>query len=197
MKRKKDSRVFALTSSLKRIGRSVGRKNTSSIARQAVLDDRICQKVLVYLGKKLSKEMKAMCSLKANSILRRRDVMSLQGFHLEALIKEMKGVAPNTLSLLRSCLASRKPSKAKNVSSKGPTKSRIVDCDSVVGVCCAILLRGRSQQMNLLQKIVSLILYSGHASKKVCLYRIPCILFAKRDHSRSDLKSLQTLIWCN
>ena len=135
----------------------MSRKNRSSIARQAVVDDRICQKVVVYLGKKLSKEMKAMCSLKSKSILRRRDVMSLQGFQLEALTKEMECVAPNTLSLLRSCLASRKPSKAKNVKSK-------------VGVCSAILLRGRSQRMNLLQKIVSLMLYSGHASKKVCLY---------------------------
>lgn len=168
MKRKKDARVFPLTSSLKRLGRSVGLRSRKSIARQAVMDDGICQKVVRYLGPKISKEMKAMCSIKTNSILRSRDPLSLEQFQLQTIVNEMQHVAPKTLSLLRSCLASRKPSKATNVKSKGRTKSRVFECDNVVAVCCAILLRGRSQRMNLLQRIVSLILYSGHSSKRVC-----------------------------
>ncbi len=81
------------------------------------------RRVLVHLGKVVSKEMKSMCSF-----------IKVQ-FSFE---------------------------KYSDI-----TKSRMFDVDRVVGVCCALLLRGKSQRMNLSQKIVSLILYSGDASKKV------------------------------
>ncbi len=163
----RNSKVLPLPASLKRLGRSVGRRNRKSIARQAVMDDRICNKLLHYLGRKLAKEMKCMCSMKTNSVLRAKDPTSLQKFNFKALIEEMRSVAPKTLSLLRSCIANRKRSRATNVKTKGRTKSRVFDCDNVVGVCCALLLRGRSQRMNLLQRLVSCVLYSGHSSKKV------------------------------
>ena len=90
-------------------------------------------------------------------------------------ITEMESHAPITLSLLRSCLTGRQPSKASNQRRKGGTKSQIIEPDRVVGICSAILLRGRSQQMNLLQHIVSTILYCGHASKQdVVILRALC-----------------------
>ena len=51
----------------------------------------------------------------------------------------------------------------------GARKTRSVNADLVVAVCCAILLRGRSQRMNLLQRIVSIVLYCGHSSKRVSI----------------------------
>ena len=39
--------------------------------------------------------------------------------------------------------------------------------EAVVGVCAAIMLRNQNVHMNLLQRIVSLILHNGHASKQV------------------------------
>ena len=51
----------------------------------------------------------------------------------------------------------------ENVSKHKKLKSRIVD---IVSVCCA-LLRGRTQRMNLLQRIISIVLYCGHTSKRV------------------------------
>ena len=50
------------------------------------------------------------------------------------------------------------------------------DEDLVVGVYCAILLRGRSQRMSLLQHVISLILYCGHASKQVCYNNVATII---------------------
>ncbi len=112
-----------------------------------------------------------MCSMKTNTVLQAKNPMSLQKFNLKALIEEMQSVAPKTSSLLRSCLASRKRSKETNAKTKGRTKTRVFDCDNVVGVCCALLLRGRSLRMNLLQRLVSCVLYSGHSSKGVlCTY---------------------------
>ena len=37
----------------------------------------------------------------------------------------------------------------------------------VIGTCVAILLKHRNPKASLLQKIVSLVLYAGHASKQV------------------------------
>ncbi len=42
---------------------------------------------------------------------------------------------------------------------------------AVLGVCASILLRHKNQQMNVLQRVVSLILHRGHAGKQVMLTR--------------------------
>ncbi len=114
--------------------------------------------VVKFLGQKITKEMKKICANSSNSILRSRH---FQQFQLSSVILEMKEHAPNTLSLLRSCLAGCRNSKATNMSRKGRTKSRVIEPDRVVAISCAILLRGRSQRMNLLQHIVSIILFCG------------------------------------
>lgn len=165
--RRATSSLLPLTSSLKRLGRSVGRRNRRSIARQAISDSRIRERIVDLLGKRMANEMKAMCSMKTDSILRKRNQGILHKLNVQAVVSEMEKHAPHTLAILRSCLAGCRRSKAKNERRKDRTKTRIVDVDRVVAVACAILLRGRSQRMNLLQRIVSLILYCGHASKRV------------------------------
>ena len=131
-----------------------------SIARQVMKDKRIRLKIVEIMGTDAGKEMKKLCSKKVNSILRKRDFSSIQSFDIQAMIKEMEEYAPSVLTILRGCLLGRKPSKHKKL------KSRIVDIDLLVSVCCA-LLRGRSQRMNLLQRIISIVLYCGHTSKRV------------------------------
>ena len=147
--------------SLKKLGRSVGRANRSAIARQVMKDDRIRTRVVQLIGTHLGKEMKRLCTNEVTSVLRKTDSDSVQQFTVQSIIEEMKMHAPSVLTVLRGCLHGRRRSRAKK------QKSRIVDVDTLVGVCCAILLRGRSQKMNLLQRIVSLILFCGHASKRV------------------------------
>lgn len=142
----------------------MGGRNREAIARQAVKDKVICSKVVEYLGKKVI--AKEMCTQSTDSVLRKRDP---EEFELGSVIEEMKEHAPSTLTLLRSCLAGCRRSEATDIKNKGRTQSRKVEPDRVVGVCCAILLRGRSQRMNLLQLMVSMILYCGHASKREVL----------------------------
>lgn len=161
LKGKKSSRVYKLSRSLKRIGRSVGRLKRESIAREAMKDERIRSKSVEILSKSLAKEMKRLCSKKVMSALRKRDLSSLQEFDVNSIIKEMEQYAPSVLILLRGCLLGCKCPKA------GAKKSRSLSADLIVAVCCAILLRGRSQRMNMLQRIISLVLYCGHASKRV------------------------------
>ena len=168
VERKKRSRVYNLSRSLKRIGRSVGRLNRQSIAREAMKDERIRSKSIEILSKRLAKETKTLCSKKVMSTLRKRDLNSLQEFDVSSILNEMEQHAPSVLTLLRGCLLGRKHLKV------GARKTRSVNADLVVAVCCAILLRGRSQRMNLLQRIVSIVLYCGHASKRVSI--ATCIL---------------------
>ena len=114
--------------------------------------------------------MKKLCSKRVNSLLRRKDCTSLQEFNIHGVISEMKVHAASVLTLLRGCLQGRNRSRAKK------TKSRAFDEDLVVGICSAILLRGRSQRMSLFQRVISLILYSGHASKRVSMSPRYCLV---------------------
>ena len=155
--------MYNVSRSLKKLSKSVGRANRASIARQVVKDERIRLKVINLLSATLGKEMKKLCSQKVNSILRRKDSTSLQEFNIRDVVSEMKVHAPSVLSLLRGCLQGRNRSRAKK------TTSRAFDEDLVVGIYSAILLRGRSQRMSLLQRVISLILYCGHASKRVSM----------------------------
>lgn len=184
MKRRQGARVFRLSRSLKRMGRSIGRRNRGAIARTAIRDHRICKKLVPLLGKKMRKEMQKMCKLSTNSILRNKDPAH---FNVEAVVREMEQHAPITKSLLEDCLSGRRKSSATEQKNKGRTKSRIIPAQKVVGICCALLLRARSQRMNALQQVVSLILYCGHASKRVsvlhsayefydCCFCLPLVL---------------------
>ena len=66
MKKQNRARVFHLSHSLKPLARSVGRRNRSSIARQAMKDKRIRKKVVELTGKLLSKELTRLSSKKVN-----------------------------------------------------------------------------------------------------------------------------------
>ena len=63
MKRKKGSKptVSYLTQSLKRVGKSVGRRKPASIARQVMCHPRIKKHVIGEVGNLMQEEMKEMC----------------------------------------------------------------------------------------------------------------------------------------
>ncbi len=164
--RKPAAEIRHLSRSLKKLGKSVGRMNRRSNARQVVNDRRIKERVVTLLGEKIRSEME-MCSLRDISILRSTSPGVLQTFKWESVLTEMQELAPNLLGFLRSCVQ-----RTRKVPSKGQTpgqRTYRASDDTVVGVCAAILLRHRSQSMNLVQRMVSLLLYSGHAPKQVCL----------------------------
>lgn len=71
------------------------------------------------------------------------------------LLRELKKRAPTLLSILQAAAQ--------------PTRK----CDPSITVICmaaAVLLKQRNQQMCLLQSIVAVVLYAGHAAKKVGNY---------------------------
>ena len=93
------------------------------------------------------------------SILRNKGPEALKIFSWSTLVEELKKRAPSTVSLLEAC--------SKREHRYGTPKGHISSMNMLVCIVCGILLRMRSQRMNLIQKMVSIIFYAGHASKQV------------------------------
>lgn len=166
-KRKSGSKhsISYVTRSLKKLGRSVGRSNPAAIARQVLTHGKVKTEVLKAVGKLVRKEMMYLCKRKTLSLLR-GSPKSLETFSWEQLSDELCQNAPVFCQVIKMCVVR----KRRKTSKKG--RSNKIDDNNVTGIIAALLLRHRNQRMNLFQRIVSLVLYSGHAPKKVFLFFI-------------------------
>ena len=154
--------IHYLTHSMKKVGRSVGRRNCSSVAKQAMSHTRIRQFILKRVGKLIRKDMERICSKQASSILRKRSPDAMKSFTWADFIQEMEQSSPVFCQILKECVHR----KRRKVSKQGV--SYAVDDAAVIGMSAAILLRHRNTHMNLVQRIISTLLYSGHAPKQAC-----------------------------
>lgn len=99
--------------------------------------------------------MKVMCSDATDSILKSTKKADLSTFSWEILWKEMSTHAPTFSSILTECTK---------------TRANKHNRQAIMGICAAILLKHRFSQMSLVQKILSIILFNGCASKSVSQY---------------------------
>ena len=129
-------------------------------------DQKIRAHVLTILGRRIRSEMKRMCSIKNPSMLRASTPEALTSFDWNKLESELELRAPSLFSLLRSATSVNVPPSKKR------KRTYRVQQSQVIGICAAILLRHRNQSMNLLQRILSVLLYNGNASKQVRLSKI-------------------------
>ena len=143
-----------------------------AIARQAMKDARIRKKVVQLMGKVLSKELTQLSSRKANSSLRHSSVESIEELDWNGLVQELGAEAPVMLSLLRECVQVKR--RAYQPKGRGGRSARCLPSqDAAINMCFAVLLRARCQQMNRVQRMISMLLYGSHAPKQVChLYRV-------------------------
>ncbi len=108
--------------------------------------------VIKALGCVIRKEMKRMCSDTTDSVLKSAKKDDLSTFSWEILWKEMFTHAPTFSSMLTECTKTRSNKRNRQ---------------AIIGICAAILLKHRFGQMSLVQKILSIILFNGCASKSV------------------------------
>ena len=108
------------------------------------------------LGHQLLCELRSLCSDKVASILRGSDLSNLSSFTWDTLLSEMSEHAPSLLGLLKICTVKRNKSHIYNTRRS-----------AVMSLCVALLCKLQNKSMNLVQKLISLILYTGHCSKKV------------------------------
>lgn len=93
-----------------------------------------------------------LCSPATKSILGSQCLSDLSDFTWKKLIGELEVHAPVLLTILKDATVTRneKPNR-----------------EAIIGMCAALLLKHRYYKMSLVQKILALILYSGHSGKQV------------------------------
>ena len=158
--------ISFLSRSLKKVGRSVGRKKPGAIARQVMAHPKIRKAIVKVMGKVIREDMQRVCSKKTPSMLRKRSPAALESFCWKDLSEELERTAPVFTQILTECVT-RKRRKRSVVG-----KSYSAQDTAVMGVCAAILLRHRNQRLNLFQRIVSILMYSGHAPQRVSYYSL-------------------------
>ena len=155
---KSKMKSYRLTPTRRRLCRSLIRSSLNSFAIQAVKRNASTRAIIVkVVGEMLHKEVACLCSDDLNSIMKQKDVNCYKKFDMiiEKINGEIELVAPILFSLLQSCLKTRRPR----------TNTR-----ELVAVIVSILCKHRRPEVCLLQKIFSLILYVGHASKQVSIW---------------------------
>lgn len=102
------------------------------------------------------KELRSLCSNKVNSVLRRADIRK---FSWDLLLDEVKLHAPLFFAIIQSCVRTTTPRENNK---------------SVIGICIAVLLKHKFHKMCLVQKLISIVLYAGHAGKEVRNCMLTC-----------------------
>ena len=145
------------------------KKNQGPVARQLVKNPHTRQIILGALGKNLKNELKAMCTVKFNSVFCNRSPEKLQNFSWDSLLDELQVAAPTLLHLLKSgTTVKRSPSQQRS-------KTYRSSDTAIVGLCAAILLRHRNVTMNLVQRLISITLFCNHVPKQV-RSEVECLL---------------------
>ena len=107
--------------------------------------------------------MECVCSSRFPSMSRKRTPDAMKSFSWGNLANELKEVLPVFYQVLTECVQK----KRRKTKSSHKCASSVVDDSTVVGMCAAILLGHRNKNLNLVQRIMSSLLYSGHALKQV------------------------------
>ena len=86
--------ISFLSRSLKKVGRSVGRKKPGAIARQVMAHPTIRKAIVKVMGKVIREDMQRVCSKKTPSMLRKRSPAALKSFCWKDLSEELERTAP-------------------------------------------------------------------------------------------------------
>lgn len=145
-------RIYTLTPSRKPIGKAVARGSRLSIASQCLNDEGVSKHVIKKICKIVHSEMEALCSDRVDSTLKHHSREELLSFSWGKIYDEMRQHAPTLLEILLAATATRcaRPNR-----------------EAVISLCSAVICKLRRPQMSAAQKTLSILLYAGHASKKV------------------------------
>lgn len=147
---------FILTPSRQAMAKALGRRKHHSFAKHAVHDIMTRSYIVKHLGKIIKGELRNLCS---SSILLNKDRKALSTFNWDDIIQECQCKSPVLYGLFEYCLP----------------KAMGLDSQVIVGTCICVLAKARRSSASLLQRIVSLILYQGHAGKQVSFYSLECV----------------------
>ena len=150
----KRTRVYNITPRRKHIVKAVARRSKRSVATECMKDVAVKKYVMKKIGEEVRTELKKLSSESTNSILQQSGPNIMETFTWEALHSELTKHTPVLQGLLQST---------------GIHGQNRPNFKAIVALCVALLAKNRNPRMNLLAKIFSLIMYSGHSSKEVQL----------------------------
>ena len=145
----KKPKHYVLTPTRKKICKTITRGSHVALARRCLENDDIRKCIISGVSRMLRKEIATLCSNLVPSVLRDKSNDGLKSFQWKCLLDELQTHAPMLLEILKSCTKVRRPISA------------------VIGVINAILCNNRRNSASLIQRLIYVILYSGHASKMV------------------------------
>lgn len=128
------------------------RDNSSSVAKQIMKDGRYNTQMTKKVGQVIGKEVLVLCSDKIRSVQRQYERNDLISFNWEKVLEEARQHAPHLVQVLSSCL--------KTLNSKKKSTQ-------IIALVISLLCNYRRRTMNVVQNIISFILYTGHCSKQV------------------------------
>lgn len=144
-----------MTPSRAHLGKAVARGSWKSTVLETLKDKNGLKYCLKKIGVMIRNEIKRLCSQAANSILSSQSLSDLNDFTWDKLHCELACNAPVLHTILQESTITETPRPNRK---------------AVVGMCASLLLKHRCCKMSLVQKIMSLILYSGHSGKQVLIF---------------------------
>ena len=142
-----------ITPSREADAKSTARGNWKAIITRSVKNPKQIAFIVKCVARLLKYELAKLCSNRCDSVLRSNNLDYIKKFEWSSLLVEAKQNTPHLMMVLTKC-------------TETPTKRQNSNC--IIGVIIAILAKHRRPQAALIQKLVSLLLYSGHCSKLVC-----------------------------
>lgn len=149
---KKRPRTLVMTPRRRKLCRPLARGSKCALARRCLNDRSVKKYIVKGMGASLRHEIAQLCSDNSTFLLRNKHPDTLKTFSWERLLEQAKHLAPTLTELLLSCTKTRRPRKNRN---------------AIIGLLVGVMCKNRRPAVSLIQQITSLILYSGHASKRV------------------------------
>jgi len=132
--------------------KAAARGYKKGVVEECFADPEVRGYIIQKISRTVRYEIKVMCSMRVQSVLRKKNNEALKSFNWHTYISEIEANAPTLYQILL-------------VSTK--TKQPRLNQMGVIGMCTAILLKLWCSKMNLIHKIIGLILYAGHSGKQV------------------------------
>lgn len=147
------TKSYVVTPSRRRICKPLLRKTYSSFASKTMKNSTTRKAMVNALGRMLQSEVAALCSCKSKSVLAQKP-KDIGDFHsmISSLMDDMKASSPTLLSLLKWTLK---------------TRTARANTDVIIAMITSIMCKHRKSSVCQFQRIISLILYTGHSSKQV------------------------------
>ena len=137
------------TPNSRRLVKKFGRGSKQAAVENCFKDPITKSYLIRILQTIVHKEIQSLCSDKVNSVLRRADI---RNFNWDQLLEEVQCHAPVFFAIIQSCAHTTTPRMNKK---------------PVIGICIAVLLKHKFHKLCLIQKLISIVLYAGHAGKEV------------------------------